>query len=268
MSDAYSKVGDPPIVHDFGVRDGYDRVVRLVDRRLLGQAQARIAELEAAHRSDRNERWDDSVAPGGMVCAECGDPVESEPCELHGGGLEVADLVRGQLHEALNQRNEYRTERDHWRAEAEKAHTPERMLDVLARHRYYQTGRTQYDCICGIPCGTRSGWDNHLNRVVQSVLDDHAEADRLESESTADGLLPTVEESHRLDNATLDRLAGHFGIEVPAEARRPEATADDVVEKAAQAIRDGDWPGGDWTNAEEKDIARALHSAGLLRGDR
>lgn len=28
--------------------------------------------------------WDDSVAPGGMVCVECGVPVESEPCGEHG----------------------------------------------------------------------------------------------------------------------------------------------------------------------------------------
>jgi hypothetical protein len=28
-------------------------------------------------------RWDDSVAPGGMVCTVCGAPVESEPCWEH-----------------------------------------------------------------------------------------------------------------------------------------------------------------------------------------
>lgn len=27
--------------------------------------------------------WDDSVAPGGYVCAECGMPTESEPCAEH-----------------------------------------------------------------------------------------------------------------------------------------------------------------------------------------
>ena len=31
------------------------------------------------------ERWDDSVPPGGYVCAVCGTPVESEPCPVHGG---------------------------------------------------------------------------------------------------------------------------------------------------------------------------------------
>ena len=27
--------------------------------------------------------WDDSVAPGGYVCSECGAPTESEPCGEH-----------------------------------------------------------------------------------------------------------------------------------------------------------------------------------------
>lgn len=32
----------------------------------------------------RNERWDDTVPPGGWVCAICGTPCESEPCPHHG----------------------------------------------------------------------------------------------------------------------------------------------------------------------------------------
>lgn len=32
----------------------------------------------------RAERWDDSVPPGGWVCAVCGLPCESEPCPDHG----------------------------------------------------------------------------------------------------------------------------------------------------------------------------------------
>jgi hypothetical protein len=27
--------------------------------------------------------WDDTLPPGGYVCAECGQPVESEPCPDH-----------------------------------------------------------------------------------------------------------------------------------------------------------------------------------------
>lgn len=29
--------------------------------------------------------WSDLLYPGGMVCAWCGVPVESEPCAEHGG---------------------------------------------------------------------------------------------------------------------------------------------------------------------------------------
>jgi hypothetical protein len=32
-----------------------------------------------------SESWDATVPPGGVVCTLCGMPVESEPCELHGG---------------------------------------------------------------------------------------------------------------------------------------------------------------------------------------
>ncbi len=36
-----------------------------------------------AYHLTLGERWDDSVAPGGWVCATCGMPVESEPCAEH-----------------------------------------------------------------------------------------------------------------------------------------------------------------------------------------
>lgn len=32
---------------------------------------------------DVGTAWDGAVAPGGQVCAECGTPVESEPCWQH-----------------------------------------------------------------------------------------------------------------------------------------------------------------------------------------
>lgn len=38
--------------------------------------------------------WDDSVAPGGMVCVECGVPVESEPCGEHGAMPAGVAVVR------------------------------------------------------------------------------------------------------------------------------------------------------------------------------
>lgn len=41
-------------------------------------------QLKDAHsRLARYEVWDDSVPPGGYVCAACGVPVESEPCPVH-----------------------------------------------------------------------------------------------------------------------------------------------------------------------------------------
>ncbi|UAW08324.1 hypothetical protein SEA_WHITNEY_77 [Gordonia phage Whitney] len=221
MSDiGFGPVGDPPIIYDTFTTDGYGRKTPLVDRRLLEQAQARIAELEAAHRSDRNERWDDSVAPGGMVCAECGDPVESEPCELHGGGLEVADLVRGQLHEALNQRNEYRAERDHWRAEAEKARTrcSQLMHDIAETDDltpdagsisisppvidYLGEGRNVASMYEGaadkLDRNMHIGGSNMRASVARTLRDvasapRRQAADRLESEATADDVVEKVE---------------------------------------------------------------------------
>lgn len=38
---------------------------------------------DARSRLALYEVWDDSVPPGGYVCAACGMPVESEPCEVH-----------------------------------------------------------------------------------------------------------------------------------------------------------------------------------------
>lgn len=70
------------------------------------------ANLYATYIATRNEKWSNECAPGGMVCAECGVPVESEPCELHGGGLDVAEKVRGQMHEALNRVTDRTIERD------------------------------------------------------------------------------------------------------------------------------------------------------------
>lgn len=70
------------------------------------------ADLYATYLATRNEKWSNECAPGGMVCAECGVPVESESCELHGGGLDVAEKVRGQMHEALNRVTDITIEHD------------------------------------------------------------------------------------------------------------------------------------------------------------
>lgn len=74
--------------------------------------QVTYANLYVTYLATRNEKWSDECVPGGMVCAECGVPVESEPCELHGGGLDVAEKVRGQMHEALNRVTDITIERD------------------------------------------------------------------------------------------------------------------------------------------------------------
>lgn len=82
------------------------------------------------------------------MCAECGVPVESEPCELHGGGLDVAEKVRGQMHEALNRVTDITIERD-------------AALATLAEVRAEHQPKTEpcADCsklcsVCASECGT------------------------------------------------------------------------------------------------------------------
>lgn len=56
---------------------------RIADRaRAIGQPATSIVTL--TERGLALEAWDDSVPPGGMVCAVCGVPVESERCPQHG----------------------------------------------------------------------------------------------------------------------------------------------------------------------------------------
>jgi hypothetical protein len=40
-------------------------------------------QMVEAQRGDAPTVWDSSVAPGGLMCAPCGTPVESEPCREH-----------------------------------------------------------------------------------------------------------------------------------------------------------------------------------------
>lgn len=44
------------------------------------------------YRIEANVLWDDSLPPGGEVCADCGQPVESEPCPEHHPRTVVARL--------------------------------------------------------------------------------------------------------------------------------------------------------------------------------
>ena len=49
-----------------------------------------------------NVLWDESVAPGGEVCATCGVPVESEPCAAHSPALTAAGVEAGALRRHAN----------------------------------------------------------------------------------------------------------------------------------------------------------------------
>lgn len=54
---------------------------------VIGYLHKREQRLEDARsRLALYEVWDDSVPPGGFVCAACGVPVESEPCAEHWKG--------------------------------------------------------------------------------------------------------------------------------------------------------------------------------------
>ena len=163
MSDiGFGPVGDPPIVHDFGVRDGYDRVVRMVDRRLLEQAQARIAELEAqwTEEQERSIQWADPFLSAlGLPTAWIEWGVWNA---VHSDDV-VAAVER------------LAAERDHWRAEAEKARTPAEKLRAAANV------LAEYQQRHGAGCANAD--------------DLHAEADRLESEATADDVVELRGES-------------------------------------------------------------------------
>ena len=57
---------------------------------VIGYLHKREQRLEDARsRLALYEVWDDSVPPGGYVCAACGAPVESEPCAEHWKGSEA-----------------------------------------------------------------------------------------------------------------------------------------------------------------------------------
>lgn len=70
-------------------------IVRAIDWTALDVAEAALkrihdrADMPSSVRTItehalRAERWDDTIEPGGWVCAICGLPAESEPCPEHG----------------------------------------------------------------------------------------------------------------------------------------------------------------------------------------
>ncbi|AMS03301.1 hypothetical protein BJD62_gp58 [Gordonia phage Lucky10] len=232
MSDiGFGPVGDPPIIYDTSTTDGYGRVTQLVDRRLLEQAQAwaawLIAEQEHEYETalDELERERDDPCSQTNQNAAAWRVVASHPLI---GAIEklpergtYAEMVRARL-DALA------AERDHWRAEAEKARTPD----------------------AGNPAHLRSVADL-LERVINvrrspnTCPDLRAAADRLESEATADDVV----EPYSRDGYNA--------------AQRIENAAREIAK-----TRGWDWINGPLHHREAcwRD-ARALHSAGLLRGE-
>lgn len=73
---------DPSDVVFEGRAVGYQDVPTVVVEQLDGTRRFWAAPL--VRPAAPTAVWDDSVAPGGMVCVECGEPVESEPCPEHG----------------------------------------------------------------------------------------------------------------------------------------------------------------------------------------
>lgn len=58
--------------------------ILMTDHLIAIRAERTARATIAAHRDELlNRRWDDSLPPGGYVCATCGQPVESEPCPKH-----------------------------------------------------------------------------------------------------------------------------------------------------------------------------------------
>jgi hypothetical protein len=48
------------------------------------------------YRTESRTTWSSEVPPGGEVCADCGEPVESEPCREH-NPTAVAEQLRAEL---------------------------------------------------------------------------------------------------------------------------------------------------------------------------
>ncbi|QHJ86415.1 hypothetical protein SEA_KUWABARA_79 [Gordonia phage Kuwabara] len=273
MSDiGFGPVGDPPIIYDTSTTDGYGRVTRLVDRRLLEQAQARIVELAEGQELMQAQR--DDIAHWNNVNY-------AKSCELLSELTEVRKVLQAEPERECDTAVAARrvvAERDHWRAEAEKART--RCSQLM--HDIAETDDLTPDAdnpahlrfaaeVARQLCDSRrgGGWYATSCRFT-------AEADRLESEATADDVeypetlavakmiyenLPSEDPGGGVepwDELTDEQRApflmnarnlGHvFPEEYPKLAAelaryRAAATADDVVEKAdpreviEQAIR-------------------------------
>ncbi|QSL99830.1 hypothetical protein SEA_ODAY_86 [Gordonia phage ODay] len=261
MSDiGFGPVGDPPIVNHYPLKDGYGRTTPLVDRRLLEQAQAWAAwllaeqehEYEAALdglESERDDPYSEANQAASAWKVVASHPLIGDISTLPERGS-YAEMVRARL-------DEIAAERDHWRAEAEKART--RFNDLWAIHDATVTpdetvgpeqpvpGRK--DCgvrtdgiSFGAPCIRPRGHagDYHQNDAGSrwSVL---KAADRLESEATADDVVEKADPREVIEHAIRDSSAGPW-LQLPGPV--------------------------DLTPNLVTHIHEHLASAGLLRGDR
>lgn len=226
--------GRQPVVNDMEWTDKYGRTTVLVDRRLLEQAQARIAELEterdcwrtdALGYRDILEQVKRTIKVDGVRYAELPKLVHEYGGDCNRAGQSLTARHKQDIIDRYKAESEQRwtellaalAECDHWRAEAEKARTPDAgnpehwrfAADLIPGHWRLRSGDT----------------------AVAGIF--RREADRLESEATADDVVKKA-------RLTLQEVAASHSCSLPPEV------PDDPYRRAAQA----------------------LARAGLLRGDR
>ncbi|SDT84477.1 hypothetical protein [Gordonia westfalica] len=241
MSDiGFGPVGDPPIIHggnSYVTRDGYGRPTYLVDRRLLEKAEARIAELE------------DQLRPMSPLRQQADTYLRilRHPeiyRHLRAGAGSWSDQIDARITTVA-------ADRDHWRAEAEKAR------DLPAPD-------------AGNPEHLRFAANILIDRALKLGVKFRAEAAlgpfnadelrnaarRLESEATADDVV------ERIARELYRRLyPGPIGTHDSARTRESDAAEMDMAYRKWDEGREGFAPG-----RQCREIA--AHIAGLLRGDR
>jgi hypothetical protein len=75
-------------------------------RQKLGRVTANRDYWRDRYRSESRTTWSSEVPPGGEVCADCGEPVESEPCAEHNPAALVEQL-RARITELEAERAKY-----------------------------------------------------------------------------------------------------------------------------------------------------------------
>ncbi|UTN91542.1 hypothetical protein SEA_PERIWINKLE_88 [Gordonia phage Periwinkle] len=243
MSDiGFGPVGDPPIVNHYA-HDDYGRVTQLVDRRLLEQAEVRIAEVGVFARSLLGDQVDgdtpglDSesegivVAHSHLIGRRIQDIIDGKHSpivvpESRNACSIVDDILERQDGESShNAARRVVAERDHWKAAYEKA--TQALPEPAQKLRAAANVLAEYQQHHGAGCANAD--------------DLHAEADRLESEATADDVVEKVDAREVIEHAIRDSSAGPW-LQLPGPV--------------------------DLTPILVTHIHEHLASAGLLRGDR